>query len=167
MDEKWYHAFNLALCYNCKGQDGLISKSKAKTMFLLNDADLRPLGSLEKPNPQHQSWSSMRMYLLSQVKRAAVKKHGSLSAIESAKDERSDRRFARQAERRKRGAGEDGQEEVEESRFAAKVEARAARLAREAEEAQRVQIEETVDPDTGAKRRRHGPQLAEVEFEAI
>jgi hypothetical protein len=51
--------------------------------------------------------------------------------------------------------------------FAARVEARAAKLAREAVAAERAQVVETVDPETGAKRVRHGPQLADAEVESI
>jgi hypothetical protein len=36
-------------------------------MYLLSDNDLKSLGSIEKTNPQHKSWTTMRMYLASQV----------------------------------------------------------------------------------------------------
>jgi hypothetical protein len=38
-----------------------------QAQYLLGDADLQRLGTLEKPNPQHPSWTAMRMYLHSQV----------------------------------------------------------------------------------------------------
>jgi hypothetical protein len=49
------------------GRYELISRSNAKQQFLLTDRDLRPLGSLERPNPQNQRWAGMRLYLASQV----------------------------------------------------------------------------------------------------
>lgn len=39
-----------------------------QALFLLSDNDLRPLGSLEKTNPQHKAWTAMRMYMKSQVR---------------------------------------------------------------------------------------------------
>ncbi|GBF90282.1 hypothetical protein Rsub_02388 [Raphidocelis subcapitata] len=167
VDAQWLAAFGLALCGDCRRADGLISKSKAKSLYLLSDADLRPLGSLEKANPQNKNWNAMRMYLASQVRGAAVKKHGSLDAIEAQKDARADKRFSAAADARKRGAAADAQQEMQDARLAARVEARAAALAREAEAAERTQIEVRVDPVTGAKRQRVAPELAEVEVEQI
>lgn len=36
-------------------------------MYLLSDSDLQPLGFIEKENPRHQKWNSMKQYLASQV----------------------------------------------------------------------------------------------------
>ena len=39
----------------------------AKQTLLVTDSDLKKLGSITKPNPQHKDWAPMRLYLLSQV----------------------------------------------------------------------------------------------------
>jgi hypothetical protein len=44
-----------------------LPQSNAKTQYLLSDTDLRKLGCLERSNPQHKEWSTMKMYLVSQV----------------------------------------------------------------------------------------------------
>jgi hypothetical protein len=51
-----------------------------------------------------------------QVRAVAVKKHGSLAAIEVEKDARADKRFSVAAEARKRGAEAEAQQEMQEAR---------------------------------------------------
>eukprot|EP00879_Flechtneria_rotunda_P024529 GHRR01026005.1.p1 GENE.GHRR01026005.1~~GHRR01026005.1.p1 ORF type:complete len:168 (+),score=43.02 GHRR01026005.1:253-756(+) len=97
---EWEQAFGVTICNACRRHERLISKSIAKTTYLLTDSDLHKLGYLEKQNPQHKDWASMKMYLVSQVETAAVNKHGSLDAMEAAKQERAHKRIEERAKRR-------------------------------------------------------------------
>lgn len=64
----WAQRFKLLVCTPCfRKHERLVSKSNAKSSYLLSDSDLQPLGFVEKQNPQHQKWSSMKQYLVSQV----------------------------------------------------------------------------------------------------
>lgn len=64
----WAQRFKLLVCTPCfRKNERLVSKSNAKSGYLLSDSDLQPLGFVEKQNPQHQKWSSMKQYLVSQV----------------------------------------------------------------------------------------------------
>lgn len=64
----WAQRFKLLVCTPCfRKNERLVSKSNAKSAYLLSDSDLQPLGFVEKQNPQHQKWSSMKQYLVSQV----------------------------------------------------------------------------------------------------
>ncbi|KAK9915247.1 hypothetical protein WJX75_006703 [Coccomyxa subellipsoidea] len=79
---EYYNAFKVLICNSCKGQDDLISKGNAKSLYLLTDTDLKKLGSIAKSNPQKKNWSPMRLFLLSQVEDAAHKKHGGPEGLE-------------------------------------------------------------------------------------
>eukprot|EP00891_Asterochloris_glomerata_P003060 jgi/Astpho2/3060/e_gw1.00051.213.1_t len=66
-NKQWQEAFGVVFCNGCKASEELISKGTAKQTLLVTDSDLKKLGSITKPNPQHKDWAPMRLYLLSQV----------------------------------------------------------------------------------------------------
>lgn len=48
----------------------------SQKLFLVSDADLKKLGSMEKENPTRKDWGKMRLYLASQVEKIALRRHG-------------------------------------------------------------------------------------------
>ncbi len=82
-------------------------QSKALEKYLLKERDLRPLGSLLRRNPQHKSWSAMRLYLETQVEATAYEKWGGAEGLEA---ERRRQIRARAAMRKRRGEGREREE---------------------------------------------------------
>ena len=84
------------------GKHELITKTDAKSTFLLKDGDLerprgekRPgLGFIVRKNPHNPRWGDMKLYLRSQVEELALAVWGSEEALERAHEERDGRREA-------------------------------------------------------------------------
>ena len=69
-----------------------MTKTDVRDQFLLTDEELRDgnvLPSVSIPNPRKSTWSNMQLYLREQVVEFAVKKWGSLEAIEQEIQKRS------------------------------------------------------------------------------
>lgn len=81
--EEFFKAFNVMLCNGCRRNEKLISKSTAKLQYQLTDGDISKLGSVKRSNPHRKDWQPMRLYLDSQVREVAMKKHGSEEGIEA------------------------------------------------------------------------------------
>merc|ERR1719229_823243 len=96
--------FDLSVCDSCKdtekeGKHELITKTDAKSTFLLKDGDLerrgeKPLGFIVRKNPHNPRWGDMKLYLRSQVEELALAVWGSEEALERAHEERDGRREA-------------------------------------------------------------------------
>ena len=71
VDPEFWETFKVRTCRQCKRSADmeLISKGKAKQMYLLTDKDIANagLGSLVRENPQKKTWSQMKLYLKKQV----------------------------------------------------------------------------------------------------
>ena len=81
------------------GKHELITKTDAKSTFLLKDGDLerrneKPLGFIVRKNPHNPRWGDMKLYLRSQVEELALAVWGSEEALERAHEERDGRREA-------------------------------------------------------------------------
>ena len=118
----FHSAFGVAVCNECQRDDGgrgaykLVTKTAAKTQFLLTDADMSSLPFLLRPNPKlkalsderrrhsalrpfarakpqqptsSSSWANMKLYRWSDVESVVVSKFGSVSAAEDEKQRRS------------------------------------------------------------------------------
>ena len=112
----WHEAFCVVLCSTCRSAERLISKSTAKSAYLLTDTDLSKLGSISKPNPQNSRWKPMKLYLERQCEEAAIKKHGSMEELEELIEKRRDQKMDEILKKRSRAdqAEEEGGQEEEE-----------------------------------------------------
>ena len=111
----WHEAFGVVLCSTCRSAERLISKSTAKSAYLLTETDLSKLGSISKPNPQNSRWKPMKLYLERQCEEAAIKKHGSMEKLEELIEKRRDQKMDEILKKRSRDqAEEDGSQEEEE-----------------------------------------------------
>lgn len=93
-----YRTFGVTVCDDCrepKGTHELITRTDAKTKYLLKDCDLdlrKPtLRYILKKNP-YQSRGDMRLYLKYQIEERALEVHGSEEKLEEELDKREERR---------------------------------------------------------------------------
>lgn len=94
-----YKNFAVHVCDDCrdpKETHELITKTEAKTKYLLKDCDLDirepTLRYILKKNP-HQTRGDMRLYLKFQIEERALEVHGSEEQLEKELEEREERRF--------------------------------------------------------------------------
>lgn len=101
--KKYQEAYGVSLCFHCRKGDGyaLLTRTDAKSKYLLNDEDLKPLGHITKPNPTRNYPRHMYLYLEKQVVELAHRKHGGEEGIEAAKQRQIDRRIDKGAAKRK------------------------------------------------------------------
>ncbi|PJF19477.1 DNA repair protein [Paramicrosporidium saccamoebae] len=99
--------FSINVCHNCReihsNNYRLLTKTTVKDEYLLTDeelADTSVLPFMTKPNPYKSTWSDMQLYLSMHVEKFAVKKWGSLEALqqeitrrESTKEARKEKKF--------------------------------------------------------------------------
>lgn len=96
-----YRNFAVFVCDDCrkpKDTHELITRTEAKTKYLLKDCDLDlrkpPLRYILKKNP-HQSRGDMRLYLKFQVEERALEVHGSEEQLEEELEKREERRMVK------------------------------------------------------------------------
>ncbi|XP_065325291.1 DNA repair protein complementing XP-A cells homolog [Gordionus sp. m RMFG-2023] len=82
-DSYLYNTFDYSICDGCKDmkeKHKLITKTEAKTMYILKDCDLdrrEPLlKCILRKNPHNLKWGTMKLYLEIQVKERALIVHG-------------------------------------------------------------------------------------------
>lgn len=87
-DSYLLQTFDLAVCDKCRDPDGkhsLVTRTKAKQTYLLNDCDLDqrepPLKYILKKNPHNPNWGEMKLYLELQVEQRALEVWGSEEAL--------------------------------------------------------------------------------------
>eukprot|EP00882_Tetradesmus_deserticola_P002299 GHRQ01002454.1.p1 GENE.GHRQ01002454.1~~GHRQ01002454.1.p1 ORF type:complete len:174 (+),score=72.40 GHRQ01002454.1:125-646(+) len=158
--QEYEQAFQVAVCSQCRKYEPTISKSNARSTYLLSDADLAKLGFIEKQNPRHKEFSAMKMLLVSQVEEVAVRKHGSLAAVGEEKQRRVKDKIEVRARRR---AAEQQAAQVAEQ-VAARVQAAVGRRSSQPGD-QQAQEEDFVDAETGKKQKRFGPGFAAADVE--
>ncbi|KAL1233516.1 putative DNA repair protein [Trichinella spiralis] len=89
-DESYLHStFNYPVCDQCKelkGKHSLITRTKAKELYLLKDCDfdLRapPLRFAVRKNPHSARYGDMKLYLTIQVEKRAIEVWGSVEELE-------------------------------------------------------------------------------------
>jgi DNA-repair protein complementing XP-A cells len=93
------HHFQLPVCDDCRDKDGkhaLITKTDAKSEFLLKDCDLElrepPLPFITRPNPHNLNWGQMKLFLRLQVEKRALEVWESEEALEAEIEKRDDRK---------------------------------------------------------------------------
>ncbi|CAK1544329.1 unnamed protein product [Leptosia nina] len=107
-----FDTFDYSVCDQCRDDEGkhsLITRTEAKSEFLLKDCDLDlrepPLRCVRRPNPHKARFAEMRLYLRAQVEERALVVWGSeeqLSVEKIARDERRQRAANTAARRRLR-----------------------------------------------------------------
>ncbi|VVC86943.1 unnamed protein product [Leptidea sinapis] len=90
-----FDTFDYSVCDQCRDDDdrhSLMTRTEAKTEFLLKDCDLdsRPpaLRCVRRRNPHRARFADMRLYLRAQVERRALDVWGSREALEEEREAR-------------------------------------------------------------------------------
>uniref|UniRef100_A0A8C4QJE7 XPA, DNA damage recognition and repair factor n=1 Tax=Eptatretus burgeri TaxID=7764 RepID=A0A8C4QJE7_EPTBU len=99
MDSFLSSNFDLTICDRCRdveGQHGLMTRTEAKSEFLLKDCDLDlrepSLRYITRKNPQHSHWSEMKLYLRLQVEMRSLEVWGNEVKREEEKERRQGHR---------------------------------------------------------------------------
>ncbi|XP_014666514.1 PREDICTED: DNA repair protein complementing XP-A cells homolog isoform X2 [Priapulus caudatus] len=94
-----YEKFGLSVCNNCRDNDGkhaLVTKTVAKSEFLLKDCDLEKreplLRYIVRKNPHNDRWGDMKLFLRSQVEARAMEVWESQEKLEEAREQREENR---------------------------------------------------------------------------
>ncbi|XP_063607786.1 DNA repair protein complementing XP-A cells-like [Penaeus indicus] len=94
-----FHNFDHPVCDQCRDNDdkhALITKTDAKSEYLLKDVDLEkrepPLKFIVRKNPHNSRWGDMKLYLKSQIEKRALEVWGSEEAIEEAMEKKEEQR---------------------------------------------------------------------------
>ncbi|VDK86187.1 unnamed protein product [Litomosoides sigmodontis] len=97
-----WEKFNYPVCNSCrndKGDHKLISRTEAKSQYLLKDCDLdlrKPiLRFISKKNPHNPRYGDMKLYLKAQLERRCLEVYGSKEEFEKTKEARNTQRETR------------------------------------------------------------------------
>ncbi|KAL1131709.1 hypothetical protein AAG570_011322 [Ranatra chinensis] len=93
-------SFDYSVCDGCRDNEEkhcLITKTEAKSEYLLKDCDLDlrepPLKFILRQNPHNATWGQMKLYLLLQVEKRALEVWGSMEKLEEAHGLRKEKRI--------------------------------------------------------------------------
>jgi len=84
LDNQMLTLFNEAICRNCKlDAPGfkMLTKTKAKEIYLVTDEDMRTLPFVEAANPRRAGWTRMKLYITKHVERIALRRWKSLEGL--------------------------------------------------------------------------------------
>lgn len=82
-----------------EGASDLVTKSEAKKMYCLPEGSLAVCAVVEKENPRHKSWSKMKLYYRSEVRRRSRKRHGGKEGLIAERRKREEERFQKDIEK--------------------------------------------------------------------
>uniref|UniRef100_A0A914WSX8 XPA C-terminal domain-containing protein n=1 Tax=Plectus sambesii TaxID=2011161 RepID=A0A914WSX8_9BILA len=106
IDSLLWDKFNEPVCDGCRAPDGehkLITRTEAKTQYLLKDCDFDmrkpPLKFISKKNPHNPRYGDMKLYLKGQIEARVLEVFGSWEALEEAKEQRVEMREVRRDKR--------------------------------------------------------------------
>nr|CAG4652347.1 EOG090X0KP6 [Triops cancriformis] len=103
-DSFLYRSFDAKICDACKdltdedgdSKFGLVTRTEAKTEYLLKECDLDKrepiLKFISRKNPHNERWGNMKLYFRPQIEDRALSIWGSVEALEDAKQTREDNR---------------------------------------------------------------------------
>ncbi|GFG35209.1 hypothetical protein Cfor_01313 [Coptotermes formosanus] len=98
-DSYLFRNFEHPVCDSCRDNEEmhrLITKTDAKSMYLLKDCDLEkrdpPLKCVVKKNPHNVRWGSMKLYLELQVEQRALEVWGSEEQLQAERERREEER---------------------------------------------------------------------------
>ncbi|XP_030748427.1 DNA repair protein complementing XP-A cells homolog [Sitophilus oryzae] len=100
-----FDKFGHKCCDRCKEDDEykLITKTEAKTVYLLQDCDLDkrdpPLKFVKQKNPHNARWGDMKLYLRLQVEKRALEVWESMERIEEEKEHREEKKVLAQTKK--------------------------------------------------------------------
>jgi DNA repair protein len=83
--------FLVKVCYKCSrayDEFKLISRTKAKSEYLVTDGDLDTLKYIERKNPRNDSWGMMKLYFTRQVEQLSSKKFKSKEVLNAEREKR-------------------------------------------------------------------------------
>ncbi|TGZ82944.1 DNA repair protein [Ascodesmis nigricans] len=90
IDWKWREVFACRVCEKCKRERpekySLLTKTECREDYMLTEPELKDkelLPYMEQPNPHKSTWSNMMLYMRYQVEAVAIKKWGSLEAMDA------------------------------------------------------------------------------------
>ncbi|XP_005101114.1 DNA repair protein complementing XP-A cells homolog [Aplysia californica] len=98
LDSYLYSKFDHPVCDKCRDEDSdsLITKTDAKTTYLLKDEDFDKrepeLKYIVRKNPHNSHWGDMKLFLHCQVHKRAMEVWGSEEKLEEAKTQRVENR---------------------------------------------------------------------------
>jgi DNA repair protein len=98
IDKVIYGVFGEKVCYNCKRHNktfDLVTQSEAMTSYLLSKDCFPVLKHHTLPNPRHSAWQEMKMYLRKDLIALAVKRFGSIEALEEERKKREEKKLKR------------------------------------------------------------------------
>ncbi|TYZ60619.1 hypothetical protein PybrP1_004876 [[Pythium] brassicae (nom. inval.)] len=108
LDRVLLQHFALRVCVSCKQdanlRDGtyeLIAKSRAKSEFALPDSFFHGLPHMAKPNPRHEAFAPLKLYLKQIVAAEALRLHGDSNGLASELESRRQRAYSSAAKRTK------------------------------------------------------------------
>lgn len=109
LDRVLLQHFALRVCVACK-QDGnlrddgayeLIAKSRAKSEFALPDSFFHGLPHVAKPNPRHEAFAPLKLYLKQTIEAEALRLYGDADGLASEIESRRQRAYSSAAKRTK------------------------------------------------------------------
>lgn len=106
LDPTLLRHFRLRVCVTCKQdrtlRDGwyeLVSKSRAKEEYALPDSFFHGLAFLPKPNPRHESFAPLKLYLRKTLLDEAIRLYGGKEELEQEKERRRKKAYLKAAKR--------------------------------------------------------------------
>ncbi|KAJ2770054.1 DNA repair protein rad14 [Coemansia nantahalensis] len=113
VDVVYLKVFKTAVCKACiekiPDRYSLLTKTEAKDDYLLTDSELRDRALFpvwEKPNPHKSTWNNMLLYLRRDLEAFAVKKWGSLEALDGEFERRVEEKRARKEKKYQRSVAD-------------------------------------------------------------
>jgi DNA-repair protein complementing XP-A cells len=100
LDRVLLEHFSLSVCVSCRQdqtlRDGafeLLSKSRAKAEYALPDSSFRGLPHQSKPNPRHEAFAPLQLYLRRTLVKEAYRLYGDDAGLQQEKQKRKKRAF--------------------------------------------------------------------------
>jgi XPA protein C-terminus len=84
-----------------EGASEYVTKQEAMKMYCLPAGTLEVCSFIEKPNPRNKSWSSMKLYHRSEIRRRAHLRYGGVDGLMAERQKRQEDRFQKDMENTK------------------------------------------------------------------
>ena len=84
-----------------EGASEWVTKADAKKMYCLPEGTLAVCKVVEKANPRHKGWSTMKLYYRSELRQRAHKRYGGREGLVAERKKRENERFAKDLEQTK------------------------------------------------------------------
>jgi XPA protein C-terminus len=84
-----------------EGASEYVTKQEAMKMYCLPAGTLEVCSIIEKPNPRNKTWSSMKLYHRSEIRRRAHLRYGGVDGLMAERQKRQEDRFQKDMENTK------------------------------------------------------------------